>query len=70
MYKTTPQPTCVLKHDDDGFSIETTDGFVLWHGLSADATKNLATKSLFCELSFVEKQLEELLSARQLREVC
>ncbi len=63
MYKTTPPPTCVLKHDNSGFSIETADGFILWCGLSADAAKNLATKSLFCELSFVEKQLAELLSS-------
>ncbi len=62
MYKTTPPPTCVLKRDNSGFSIETIDGFALWRGLSVDAARNLATKSLFCELSFVEKQLEELLS--------
>ncbi len=63
MYKITPLLTCVLKRDPAGVTIETADGFVLWCGLSADATRNLATKSLFCELSFVEKQLEKLLSS-------
>ncbi len=63
MYKTTPLPTCVLKRDPDGVTIETDDGFALWRGLSADAARNLATKSLFCELSFVEEQLEKLLSS-------
>ncbi len=62
MYKTTPLPTCVLKLDPGGITVETTGGFALWRGLSTDAARNLATKSLFCELSFVERQLEKLLS--------
>lgn len=63
MYKTTPPPTCVLKLDSAGITVETADGFALWRGLSADAARLAATKSLFCELSFVEKQLEKLLSS-------
>ncbi len=62
MYKTTPPPACVLKLDPDGITVETTGGFALWRGLSADAARNLATKSLFCELSFIEGQLKKLLS--------
>ncbi len=63
MYKITPLATCVLKLDPAGITIETVDGFALWRGLSADAARNLAMKSLFCELAFVEKQLEKLLSS-------
>ena len=63
MYRIMPSPICVLKLDRDGVTIETTEGFALWRGLSADAARNLATKSLFCELSFVKKQLEKLLSS-------
>ncbi len=63
MYKTTPPATCVLKLDAVGITIETVDGFTLWRGLSADAARNLALKSLFCELAFVENQLEKLSSS-------
>ena len=62
MYKIPLPKAYTIKRDDGGYNIEIADGFVLWRGLSPDAVRNLATKSLFCELSLVEKQLEKLLS--------